>query len=56
MNISFAIPIAVMIVGLILYYFIASAKTQEVGRLMFFAGMFVAMLKFAGSASLHIGG
>ena len=55
MDISFAISIAVMIAGLILYFIAAPPKPCEVGRLMFFAGLLAALLKFAGRAALHIG-
>lgn len=54
MDISLAISVAVMIAGLVLYFLAIPPKPQEVGRLLFFAGLFVALLKFAGTASLSI--
>ena len=54
MDISFAISIAVMIAGLILYL-VAAGKPNELGRIMFAAGLLAALLKFAGRAALHIG-
>jgi len=53
MNISVALSIAVMLAGLILYLVAAPPKPQEVGRLMFFAGLLVSLLRFAGVATLH---
>lgn len=55
MNLSLAISVAVMIAGLIMYLLAAPPKPQEIGRLMFFAGLLAALLKFAGEASLRIG-
>lgn len=54
MDLTFAISIAVMIAGLVIY-FVSSAKPMEIGKLMFFAGLLAALLKFAGRASLHVG-
>ncbi len=55
MDLSLAISVAVLIGGLVLYLVSAAPKPSEVGRIMFFAGLLAALLKFAGSASLRIG-
>lgn len=41
------IPVLVAVVGLLLYALASSSKVQEVGRLMFFAGLFVVVLQQA---------
>ncbi len=56
MNISFGLALAALIIGLVLYYAVPNAKTQEVGRLMFATGLLATLLHAAGSASLHING
>lgn len=55
MDISLAISVAVMIAGLVLFLVSSAAKPMKIGRIMFFAGLLVALLKFAGRASLHVG-
>jgi hypothetical protein len=55
MDISFGLSVAATIAGLIMYY-VASNKTMEVGRLMFFAGLLATLLKIAGRAGFHISG
>lgn len=55
MDLYFALSVVVMVAGLILYLVAAPPKPQEIGRLMFFAGLLVALLRFAGHASLRIG-
>jgi hypothetical protein len=55
MDISLGLSVAVMLVGLVLYLVSAPAKPQEIGRLMFAFGLLAALLRFAGSASLHVG-
>jgi Na+/phosphate symporter len=37
-------PILIMIIGALLYFFASNAKWQEIGRIMFFCGLFIAML------------
>lgn len=54
MDISFAISVAVLIAGLILYL-VASGKPSDIGRIMFAAGLLAALLRFAARAALHIG-
>ena len=56
MGFSFAISVAVFIVGLCLYFLVTNPKVQEVGKIMFAVGLLVALLKFAGHASVQIGG
>lgn len=34
-------PILILIIGILLYFVSANGKVQEVGRLMFFAGLLV---------------
>ncbi len=58
MNLSFGISIAVMLVGFVLHMNVAPGahpKWSETGRIMFAVGLFITLLRFAGSASLHIG-
>ena len=55
MNLSFGLPMAVMLVGGLLYLFASPPKWQEYGRIMFAAGLLVTLLKFSGQASLHVG-
>ena len=38
------LPLLVAVVGLLMYALSANPKLQEVGRLMFFAGLFVFLL------------
>lgn len=55
MDISFALSIAVLIAGLVIYLVVKEGKAVEVGRLMFFAGLLVTLLRFGGHAALHVG-
>jgi len=55
MTLSFAIAIAVMIAGLVMYLIASGAKIQRIGEIMFAFGLLATLLKFAGQASLHIG-
>lgn len=41
---TIAIPLLVALVGLLMYVLATNPKVQELGRLMFFAGLFVALL------------
>ncbi len=51
MNPSFAVAVFVLLIGLVLYLLpIEQAKVTETGRLMFFAGLLVALLRYAGEA------
>lgn len=52
MDLTIGIDLVVLIAGLCLYLFIQTGKGIEVGRLMFFAGLF-AML-FHTSGTLHL--
>lgn len=54
MDISLAISLVVMFVGLFIYWF-SVGKLLEIGRIMFFSGLLAALLKFSGHAALHIG-
>lgn len=54
MDISFAISIVVMLVGLVLYW-ITAGKPQRIGEIMFAFGLLATLLKFAGHASVRIG-
>lgn len=53
---TIALSIAVMLVGLAVYLLTSTPKPMELGRLMFFAGLLVALLRFAGAATVHLGG
>ncbi len=55
MNISFAISVAVMLVGAVLYVLPADGKLTEIGRIMFAFGLLVTLLRFVGDASLRLG-
>lgn len=44
----------VAIAGLLIYAFAANPKAIEVGRLMFFAGLFVTLLMFEGAHPLRL--
>lgn len=55
MDISFAFPAAVSLAGAALYLIASAPKVVEIGRLLFFAGLLVFLLHFAGRAALHIG-
>ena len=55
MNISFGLSMAVTLVGLALYLLSGAGKRQDLGRIMFAAGLLATLLKFAGTAALHIG-
>ena len=50
MDIAIWLPVAAAIVGALLYFLAANPKVMEVGRLMYFAGLFVALLHLAGRA------
>ncbi len=52
MNVSFALSVAVLLVGLALYLLPTSTKPQEIG---FAAGLLVTLLRFAGEAFFRIG-
>jgi hypothetical protein len=54
MNISFMLAIAVMLVGLI--SMILNKRFAEIFYICFAMGLLATLLRFAGSASLHIGG
>lgn len=57
MNLSFIVALVVMIVGGIMYRVsFTGPKTQEIGRLMFFAGLLVVLFRLASGAALHITG
>lgn len=56
MTLSLALSVAVLVVGGLLYLLAANPKVAEVGRLMFAVGLLAALLRFAGEASLRIGG
>lgn len=53
MDLYFGVAVVVMIVGLILYLVATPPKPAEVGRLMFFGGLFVALLRAWGHVALH---
>ena len=41
------LPLLVCIIGLVVYAIATNPKAQELGRLMFFAGLFVALFELA---------
>ncbi len=47
MNLSLAISVAVMIVGLVLYLVATPPRPNEIGRLMFVTGLLVTLLRTA---------
>lgn len=48
MNILLYLPLIICFVGLLIYALVSDAKAQEVGRLMFFAGLLAYLLKGIG--------
>lgn len=52
MNIALCLVVA--LIGLALFFFVKGPEGKEAGRLMFFAGLLVFLLRFAGSAALHL--
>ena len=53
MNFNIYLSLLVCLVGLGFYWFAdPPAKVSEVGRIAFFAGLFVFLLQFGGSASI----
>jgi hypothetical protein len=54
MMIVATIPLAVCLVGLLLYVLASNPKVAEVGRLMFFAGLLAALLASGGKWSVHL--
>lgn len=55
MSITAIVPVAVLVLGLLLWLLSSSAKASEAGSLCFFAGVFVLTLRLAGE-TLRIGG
>ncbi len=49
MNLALALPLAVMLVGVVLYV-VAAGKASEAGRIAFFCGLLVSLLNLAGHA------
>lgn len=49
----FYLCVAVFVVGLILYFF-TNGKPQNVGLIMFGTGLLATLLKFSGTATLHL--
>lgn len=47
------VPLLVAVIGLLLYILASNAKVQELGRLMFFAGILVLALSLAGK-TVHL--
>lgn len=47
------IPLIVAIIGLLVYFVSTNAKVSEVGRIIFFAGVFFTVMHLAGR-SVHI--
>lgn len=45
-----AIPLAVALLGLILYLLTSNPKGTEVGRILFWVGLLVGLLRFAGQS------
>lgn len=43
----------VMVAGVLIYALSSNAKVAEVGRIMFFAGLFVVLLRIGGTAFLR---
>jgi hypothetical protein len=54
MQITFAIPLAVMLVGLLMYG-LTGGKPSDIGRVMFACGLLVTLFQVAGRA-LHVTG
>jgi len=46
------IPVLIMIAGLLLYILCSNSKAQELGRIMFFVGLFFTVAIMAGSAKV----
>lgn len=42
------VPLIILVIGLLLWYFAPGPKAQETGRLMFFAGLLVLLFSAAG--------
>lgn len=55
MNLQLWIPVFVLIVGLLVWFFAAPPKIQEIGRIFFMTGFLVFLLSIAGHV-LHISG
>lgn len=55
MNLSFALSVAVLVAGLVVYLLSSQPKPQEVGRIMFAMGLLATLLRFAATAALHVG-
>lgn len=55
MTISIAVPLLVMIIGWLVYFFWrTNNRIEETGRLMFFCGLLVTLLSVANNL-LHLG-
>jgi hypothetical protein len=51
------LPVAVCVIGLIMYMIAANPKVAEVGRLMFWVGLLVVLMGSGGAvSSLRLGG
>jgi hypothetical protein len=46
MHVSLFLSLAICVIGLIVYIISTNAKIAEVGRLSFFAGLFVFLMQF----------
>jgi Na+/phosphate symporter len=42
------IPILILVIGLVLYFIASNPKVTEVGKIMFFCGLFVTTWQLAG--------
>lgn len=52
MDISLALSVVSLVAGLVLYL-ISTGKVQDVGRIMFAAGLLATLLRFGGHVALH---
>ncbi len=48
------IPLLVAVVGLLMYVLASNPKVSEIGRLMFFAGLFVTLLFMGDRGSVRV--
>jgi Na+/phosphate symporter len=48
------IPIIVLIVGVLMYALSANPKLSEIGRIMFFCGLFVALLVLGHEGAVRV--
>jgi Na+/phosphate symporter len=46
MSLTILIPLAIALIGALIYVFVANPKAKELGRLMFLAGMVATCLAF----------